>query len=340
MQTLSDRGEPHTSWEKEYFHRHHRGHLGTGRGPGACSRAPRFGSGRKAVDAFSHPFAWYHWAALASSCSAWPMPKDTRDSRRPFLRAPLHGLAILRQNPRSVHVVLAPFFCMGYFYATRRRKITSIIPYPGHHCAHRPGMLRATTLAGNHRCRGRRGACLGRLLRCLHSDFRPWERRPIPMLPKCRTRSDPWYSMSFVAAKELPGTLVVFMIGQTCMNLEATEESLRPGPQKRAELSRCHPEAEDHQAGSSAVLTAEGGFLVKAYLPDVVVVEASVEMDDILADATLEFKRWLLTNAGRSCGSSAATGSSTRNTASTASQDTAATRKCICRCTETGSRHF
>ena len=39
---------------------------------------------------------------------------------------------------------------------------------------------------------------------------------------------------------------------------------------------------------------AEVGFIVKAYLPDVVVVEASLQMDDILADTTLEFKRRLI----------------------------------------------
>jgi hypothetical protein len=32
----------------------------------------------------------------------------------------------LRLNPRVVPVILAPFFCMGYFHATKRRKITSI----------------------------------------------------------------------------------------------------------------------------------------------------------------------------------------------------------------------
>jgi hypothetical protein len=38
----------------------------------------------------------------------------------------------------------------------------------------------------------------------------------------------------------------------------------------------------------------EVGFLVKAYLPDVVVVEASLELDDILSGSTLEFKRSLI----------------------------------------------
>ena len=32
----------------------------------------------------------------------------------------------LRDNPRWQHVLLAPAFCMGYIYATRRRQILSI----------------------------------------------------------------------------------------------------------------------------------------------------------------------------------------------------------------------
>jgi hypothetical protein len=32
----------------------------------------------------------------------------------------------LSQNPRVTHLVLAPVFCMGYIYATRRRQLLSI----------------------------------------------------------------------------------------------------------------------------------------------------------------------------------------------------------------------
>ena len=32
----------------------------------------------------------------------------------------------LRAHPRPLHVLFAPFFCFGYFHATRRRQITSI----------------------------------------------------------------------------------------------------------------------------------------------------------------------------------------------------------------------
>ncbi|MEK6743878.1 MAG: hypothetical protein AABZ15_09715 [Nitrospirota bacterium] len=98
-----------------------------------------------------------------------------------------------------------------------------------------------------------------------------------------------------LTTKELPGTLVVFMIGQTCMNLEATgtveTRTVRSAPsypdvipkQKIIKQERHH------------VDSREVGFLVKAYLPDVLVVEASVAVNSILADTTLELKRKLVT---------------------------------------------
>jgi len=34
--------------------------------------------------------------------------------------------AYLRDNPRMAHTLLAPIFCMGYIYTTRKRRILSI----------------------------------------------------------------------------------------------------------------------------------------------------------------------------------------------------------------------
>ena len=33
----------------------------------------------------------------------------------------------LQNNPRPVHVLIAPLFCMGFFHATRRRMITAYV---------------------------------------------------------------------------------------------------------------------------------------------------------------------------------------------------------------------
>ena len=80
----------------------------------------------KAVDAFSHPFAWYHWAALAVIVTGMAYAEGYKGFQKAFSPRTAARARYLRQNPRTMHVVLAPFFCMGYFYATRRRKITSI----------------------------------------------------------------------------------------------------------------------------------------------------------------------------------------------------------------------
>ena len=95
--------------------------------------------------------------------------------------------------------------------------------------------------------------------------------------------------------QEIPGSVVVFMIGQSCMNLEANEvveiKAIRSAPSYLDVI----PKQKVIKQESRNVDGQEVGFLVKAYLPDVLVVEASVSVADILADSTLEFKRRLVT---------------------------------------------
>jgi hypothetical protein len=98
-----------------------------------------------------------------------------------------------------------------------------------------------------------------------------------------------------MTTKELPGTLVVFMIGQTCMNLEATEvvetRTVRSAPSYPDVI----PKQKVVKQEERSVDDRKVGFLVKAYLPDVLVVEASVDVNSILADTTLDLKRKLVT---------------------------------------------
>ena len=88
---------------------------------------------------------------------------------------------------------------------------------------------------------------------------------------------------------QIPGTLVVFMIGQTCINLDATDivevRTMKSSPS--------YPDVIPKQK-IIKVEQRKTRFLVKAYLPDMVVVEATSELADILSPATLEFKRRLL----------------------------------------------
>jgi len=95
-------------------------------------------------------------------------------------------------------------------------------------------------------------------------------------------------------SKPVPGTLVVFMIGQTCMNLEATEvveiKAIRSAPSYPDVV----PKQKIIKQEMRAVNGREVGFLVKAYLPDVLVVEASAEVNDVLDDSTTDLKRGLV----------------------------------------------
>jgi len=105
--------------------------------------------------------------------------------------------------------------------------------------------------------------------------------------------------LDVLITKELPGTLVVFMIGQTCMNLEATgiveTRTVRSAPSYPDVI----PKQKVIKHEERGVDDRKVRFLVKAYLPDVLVVEASVDVNSILADTTLELKRKLVTECRR-----------------------------------------
>ncbi|OGW33823.1 MAG: hypothetical protein A2X58_04310 [Nitrospirae bacterium GWC2_56_14] len=97
--------------------------------------------------------------------------------------------------------------------------------------------------------------------------------------------------------KKVPGRLVVFLFGETDMNLEATEV-VPARTDKNAPSAPSYPDVIPKQkiirVEKRDCDGIEVRFVVKAYLPDVVVVEASLDMDDILSNTTLEFKRKLI----------------------------------------------
>jgi hypothetical protein len=94
--------------------------------------------------------------------------------------------------------------------------------------------------------------------------------------------------------KPVPGNLVVFLFGETAMNLETSKvvesKTLKSGPSYPDVI----PQQKIIKAEKRKVDGLEVDFIAKAYLPDVVVVEASLNMDDILSDTTLELKRALI----------------------------------------------
>lgn len=76
--------------------------------------------------AFSYPLAWYHKTALVVVALGMAYLEGYRGFQMAFSPRTAARARYLLKHPRPLHIVLAPFFCMGYFHATKRRKITSI----------------------------------------------------------------------------------------------------------------------------------------------------------------------------------------------------------------------
>jgi hypothetical protein len=97
-----------------------------------------------------------------------------------------------------------------------------------------------------------------------------------------------------VETRRIPGKLVTFLIGQTHQNLEATNVVETKVVKSAPSYPDVIPKQKIIRLEKRVFGDGEIGFLVKAYLPDAVVVEASLDMDDILSETTLDLKRSLI----------------------------------------------
>ncbi|MDX1490867.1 MAG: hypothetical protein R3332_06240 [Pseudohongiellaceae bacterium] len=66
-----------------------------------------------------------HWIALAFSILYMAYAEGYKGFHRAFAPRVVARANYLSLNPKPVHVALAPVFCMGYIFATRRRKLLS-----------------------------------------------------------------------------------------------------------------------------------------------------------------------------------------------------------------------
>jgi hypothetical protein len=100
-------------------------------------------------------------------------------------------------------------------------------------------------------------------------------------------------------AKSLPGLLTVLVLGPTSKNVE-TSGAVEIRTQKSAPR---YPDVVPRQTiirrEVRSVSNRDAEMLVKAYLPGIVMVEASAEIEDILAEGVLEFKRELIEECRR-----------------------------------------
>jgi hypothetical protein len=79
-----------------------------------------------AIEAFSYELSLLHWVSLVVVVFGMAYAEGYRGFQQGFSPRVAARAKYLKEHPRPLHVVLAPFFCMGYFHATRRRQITSI----------------------------------------------------------------------------------------------------------------------------------------------------------------------------------------------------------------------
>ena len=79
-----------------------------------------------AVNAFSYEFLWYHWVVFALILLFMAYVEGYRAFQQGFSPRVAARAKYLNDRPKLLHSLLAPFFCMAYFHAPRRRRITSI----------------------------------------------------------------------------------------------------------------------------------------------------------------------------------------------------------------------
>lgn len=78
-----------------------------------------------AIAAFSTHFSWFHWLAWGASILFMAYSEGYKGFLLHFSPRVVARALYLCEHPRTLHILFAPLFCMGYFHATRRRKIVS-----------------------------------------------------------------------------------------------------------------------------------------------------------------------------------------------------------------------
>lgn len=76
-------------------------------------------------DTLNSDLQWFHWLALLISIVIMAYSEGYKGFHQKFSPRFAARCSHLRHHPRTLHVLLAPLFCMGFFHATRARKITT-----------------------------------------------------------------------------------------------------------------------------------------------------------------------------------------------------------------------
>lgn len=79
-----------------------------------------------ALAALEAGLAWHHWLALAACVLIMAYAEGYRGFQKAFSPRVAARCRYLHQHPTPLRILAAPLFCMGFFHATRRRRLTSL----------------------------------------------------------------------------------------------------------------------------------------------------------------------------------------------------------------------
>jgi len=81
-----------------------------------------------AIDAFEgNPMLWYHWIALVLCIIFMCYSEGYKGFQLKFSPRVVSRARYLSSHATLLQGILAPFFCMGFFHATKKRMITTWI---------------------------------------------------------------------------------------------------------------------------------------------------------------------------------------------------------------------
>jgi hypothetical protein len=78
-----------------------------------------------ALALFDTPLEFLHWVSLIFSIIYMAYAEGYKGFHLSFAPRVVTRAQYLTQNPKFIHIVLAPLFCMGYIHSTRRRQLIS-----------------------------------------------------------------------------------------------------------------------------------------------------------------------------------------------------------------------
>ena len=80
-----------------------------------------------ALDAIADGLAWHHWMVLVIFAVVMAYYEGLKGFQRGYSPRFVSRVAFLFSHPTGPRIVLAPLFCMGFFDAPRRRRITAVV---------------------------------------------------------------------------------------------------------------------------------------------------------------------------------------------------------------------